>query len=170
MANHKCVDYSLYLVTDSSLVPSHTTLLGQIEQALEGGVTIVQLREKDMDTGPFIDLARQVKALTQKYNVPFIINDRLDVALAVDADGVHIGQDDMPLVEARRILGHGKIIGVSCNNEDEARQATTDGADYLGIGAVWFTSTKELKKEPLGVAGVRRKWSLTAHPPFFFFY
>ncbi|SAM08303.1 hypothetical protein [Absidia glauca] len=156
MANHKCVDYSLYLVTDSSLVPSHTTLLGQIEQALEGGVTIVQLREKDMDTGPFIDLARQVKALTQKYNVPFIINDRLDVALAVDADGVHIGQDDMPLVEARRILGHGKIIGVSCNNEDEARQATTDGADYLGIGAVWFTSTKELKKEPLGVAGVRR--------------
>ncbi|KAI8338410.1 Hydroxyethylthiazole kinase family-domain-containing protein [Chlamydoabsidia padenii] len=156
MANHKCIDYSLYLVTDSSLVPSDTTLLEQIEKALQGGVTIVQLREKEMDTGPFVDLARQVKTLTQKYKVPFIINDRLDVALAVGADGVHIGQDDMPLGEARRILGHDKIIGVSCNNEDEAREATKGGADYLGIGAVWFTSTKSLKKEPLGVAGVQR--------------
>ncbi|KAI8086462.1 Hydroxyethylthiazole kinase family-domain-containing protein [Halteromyces radiatus] len=156
MANHKCVDYSLYLVTDSSLVPSNTTLLDQIEKALEGGVTLVQLREKDMDTGPFIDLANKVKTLTRRYNVPFIINDRLDVALAVDADGVHIGQDDMPMTEARKLLGHGKIIGVSCNNEQEAKKAVEEGADYIGIGAVWFTSTKELKKQPLGVDGVRR--------------
>ncbi|ORZ10119.1 Hydroxyethylthiazole kinase family-domain-containing protein [Absidia repens] len=156
MANHKCVDYSLYLVTDSSLVPSNATLLGQIEKALLGGVTLVQLREKEMDTGPFIELGKKVKALTQKHQVPLIINDRLDVALAIDADGVHIGQDDMPLVEARKILGHDKIIGVSCNNEEEAKKAVEEGADYLGIGAVWFTSTKSLKKQPLGVSGVRR--------------
>ncbi|KAI8373552.1 Hydroxyethylthiazole kinase family-domain-containing protein [Choanephora cucurbitarum] len=152
----KKIDYSLYLVTDRSLVPEGKTFLGQIERALEGGVTIVQLREKDTDTGPFIELAHQVKALTRKYGVPLIINDRLDVAQAIDAEGVHIGQDDMPLTQARHILGPKKIIGVSCNTEEEAAIAIRDGADYLGIGAVWFTSTKKNIKEPLGVTGVQR--------------
>ncbi|ORX54117.1 TMP-TENI-domain-containing protein [Hesseltinella vesiculosa] len=156
MPYHKCIDYSLYLVTDSTLVPEGTTLLGQVEKALQGGVTIVQLREKEMDTGDFIALALQLKTLTQQYKVPLIINDRIDVALAIDADGVHIGQDDMPLATARRILGHGKIIGVSVNNTDETKAAVDGGADYLGIGAVWFTSTKALKKQPLGVEGVTR--------------
>ncbi|KAI8077244.1 Hydroxyethylthiazole kinase family-domain-containing protein [Gilbertella persicaria] len=152
----KKVDYSLYLVTDRSLVPEGKTFLGQIERALEGGVTIVQLREKDTETGPFIDFALKVKALTRKYGVPLIINDRLDVAQAVDAEGVHIGQDDMPLTQARHILGPKKIIGVSCNTEQEAVTAIRDGADYLGIGAVWFTSTKKNIKQPLGVEGVQR--------------
>ncbi|KAL9550837.1 hypothetical protein MBANPS3_004544 [Mucor bainieri] len=152
----KKVDYSLYLVTDRSLVPEGKTFLGQIERALEGGVTLVQLREKDTETGPFIDFAFKVKALTRKFGVPLIINDRLDVAQAVDAEGVHIGQDDMPLTRAREILGPHKIIGVSCNTEEEAAIAIRDGADYLGIGAVWFTSTKKNIKEPLGVEGVQR--------------
>ncbi|KAI9249475.1 Hydroxyethylthiazole kinase family-domain-containing protein [Phascolomyces articulosus] len=157
------VDYSLYLVTDSSLVPENATFLGQIEKALEGGVTLVQLREKDLDTGPFIDLAYKVQALTRQFNVPLIINDRIDVALAVNADGVHIGQDDMPMRRARQILGHDKIIGVSCNTIAEAQQAIADGADYLGIGAVWDTSTKKLKKKTLGIQGV--KDLLAAIPP-----
>lgn len=94
--------------------------------------------------------------MTRKYGVPLIINDRLDVAQAIDAEGVHIGQDDMPLVQARQILGPKKIIGVSCNTEEEAEIAIRDGADYLGIGAVWFTSTKKNIKTPLGVEGLQR--------------
>ncbi|KAG0171589.1 hypothetical protein DFQ30_000755 [Apophysomyces sp. BC1015] len=140
---------------NGTLVAEGQTFLKQIELALRGGVTLVQLREKELDTGPFIELAFQVKALVQKYNVPLIINDRLDVAQVVDADGVHIGQDDMPLALARRILGHDKIIGVSVNNANEAEEAIRNGADYLGIGAVWFTSTKQLKKQPLGISGVK---------------
>ncbi|KAI7847074.1 Hydroxyethylthiazole kinase family-domain-containing protein [Circinella umbellata] len=157
------VDYSLYLVTDSSLVPQDLTFLGQIEKALEGGVTLVQLREKDLDTGPFIELAYKVKALTRQFNVPLIINDRIDVALAIDADGVHIGQDDMPLTRARQLFGKDKIIGVSCNTIEEAQIAVREGADYLGIGAVWNTATKKLTKKTLGIQGV--KDILTAIPP-----
>jgi thiamine-phosphate diphosphorylase/hydroxyethylthiazole kinase len=157
----KKIDYSLYLVTDRSLVPEGKSFLGQIERALEGGTTLVQLREKDTDTGAFIDFALQVKELTRRFEVPLIINDRLDVALAIDAEGVHIGQDDMPLKEARRILGPKKIIGVSCNNEEEAAIAIADGADYLGIGAVWFTSTKKNIKEPMGIQGLQRKFCNT---------
>ncbi|KAI7882833.1 TMP-TENI-domain-containing protein [Lichtheimia hyalospora FSU 10163] len=151
----KTVDYSLYLVTDSNLVPEGTTLIHQIERALEGGVTIVQLREKNLDTGPFIALARQVQQITRKFNVPLLINDRLDVALAVDADGVHIGQDDMPMRQARQLLGPTKIIGVSVNTIDEAKEAIQAGADYLGVGAVWDTSTKKLTNKTLGIEGTR---------------
>lgn len=154
---YKHIDYSLYLVTDSNLVPSDATFLGQVEKALEGGVTVVQLREKDADTGDFIALARKVKQLTQRFGVPLIINDRLDVAQAVDAEGVHVGQDDMPLATARQILGHTKIIGVSVNTVEEARAAIEGGADYLGIGAVWDTSTKKLTKKTLGIDGVKSK-------------
>ncbi|ORZ03126.1 Hydroxyethylthiazole kinase family-domain-containing protein [Syncephalastrum racemosum] len=152
---YKQIDYSLYLVTDNTLVPPNATFLGQVEKALEGGVTIVQLREKEADTGDFITLARQVKQLTEQFGVPLIINDRLDVAQAVDAEGVHVGQDDMPLATARQILGHTKIIGVSVNTIEEARAAIEGGADYLGIGAVWDTSTKKLTKKTLGIDGVK---------------
>ncbi|KAI9281519.1 Hydroxyethylthiazole kinase family-domain-containing protein [Sporodiniella umbellata] len=152
----KSIDYSVYLVTDSTLVPKEKSFLSQIEEALEGGVTLVQLREKNTDTLPFLQLAGAVKKLTSRFEVPLIINDRIDVALAIDADGVHIGQDDMPLAQARALLGPDKIIGVSCNNETEAKIAIQEGADYLGIGAIWFTSTKKLTKQPLGIEGLRR--------------
>ncbi|KAM7192543.1 Hydroxyethylthiazole kinase family domain containing protein [Rhypophila sp. PSN 637] len=150
------VDYSLYLVTDS-----RPEILGQgdffkiVENALEGGVTCVQLREKTGDTGPLIQTARRIHEITQRYQVPLLINDRVDVALAVNCEGVHIGQDDMSLSEARRLLGPDKIIGVSASTPDEAREAVKGGADYLGIGTVYSTQTKSNTKHILGPEGVR---------------
>ncbi|KAI9288545.1 Hydroxyethylthiazole kinase family-domain-containing protein [Umbelopsis sp. AD052] len=149
------VDYTLYLVTERSLLPDGHDFLAHLESCLKGGVSLVQLREKNLDTRPFIELARKTKEITQKYNVPLIINDRVDVALAVDAEGVHVGQDDMTLAQVRNFIGPNKIIGVSVNNLQEAQDAISGGADYLGIGAVWFTSTKKLSKKPLGVDGVQ---------------
>jgi thiamine-phosphate diphosphorylase len=156
-SNKPQVDYSLYLVTERSLLPEGYDFLEHLEMCLKGGVTLVQLREKHLDTRPFIELAKQTKAVTEKYNVPLIINDRVDVALAVDAAGVHVGQDDMPLEQVRQFIGDNKIIGVSVNNVHEAAEAVSAGSDYLGIGAVWFTSTKTLTKKPLGVEGVQSK-------------
>ncbi|ORY81579.1 THZ kinase [Protomyces lactucae-debilis] len=147
---------TLYLVTDSGLLSSSAeSLEAHVEKAIQGGVDLVQLREKDADTAEFIEKARKVGAVCKKHNVPFLINDRVDVALAVDADGVHVGQDDMPCTLVRQLLGQGKIIGVSCNTIEEAEKAVENGADYLGIGPVYDTSTKELTKPTLGVSGVQ---------------
>ncbi|KAK4216092.1 putative hydroxyethylthiazole kinase [Rhypophila decipiens] len=152
----KKVDYSVYLVTDS-----RPEVLGQrdfytvVEAALKGGVTCVQLREKTGDTGALIQTARRLHEITQRYQVPLLINDRVDVALAVNCEGVHIGQDDMSLPEARRLLGPDKIIGVSASTPDEAREAVKGGADYLGIGTVYSTQTKSNTKHILGPEGVR---------------
>ncbi|MEN6566469.1 MAG: thiamine phosphate synthase [Veillonellales bacterium] len=134
-------DYRLYLVTDRSLL-REKDFCQSIEQAIIGGVTFLQLREKSLSTLEFYRQAVQVKALAAKYNIPFVINDRLDIALAVDADGLHIGQDDMPLEAARRLLGPEKIIGVSAATVEEAVLAEKQGADYLGVGAVFATATK----------------------------
>lgn len=134
-------DYRLYLVTDRPLLQKRN-FLQSIEQAIIGGVTFLQLREKSLPTLEFYRQAVQVKELAAKYNIPFVINDRLDIALAVDADGLHIGQDDMPLEVARRLLGPEKIIGVSAATVEEAMLAEQQGADYLGVGAVFATATK----------------------------
>ena len=115
----------------------------QVEEALEGGITFLQLREKNLSQEEFIKEAKEMKELAAKYKVPFVINDNIDVALAVDADGVHIGQDDMSVEEARKLLGEDKIIGVSAHNVNEAMKAQKGGADYLGVGAVCATSTKK---------------------------
>lgn len=150
----KDVDYTLYLVTDASLVPQDKTFLGQIEQALAGGATIVQLREKLALTREFVNQATEVRKLTKKYNVPLIINDRVDVALAVNADGVHVGQDDMEAATVRRQIGDDKILGVSCSNEEEAREVVNSGvADYVGLGTLFPTSTKSVKNVcgPIGI-------------------
>jgi thiamine-phosphate pyrophosphorylase len=114
----------------------------QVEQALLGGATIIQLREKDLSTGDFLDIAGRIKQVTDKYNIPLIINDRLDIALAVDAAGLHVGQSDMPALMARRLLGREKILGVSVSNVEEAVKAQRDGADYVAVGAVFPTGTK----------------------------
>lgn len=135
------VDYSLYLVTDRKMLQERD-LPQSIEQAIQGGVTLVQLREKSVSTRKFLQLAIQVKEITSQYQIPLIINDRLDIALAVDADGLHVGQDDLPMLKARELLGDGKIIGVSASTLDEALLAERQGADYLGVGAVFRTSTK----------------------------
>lgn len=135
-------DYILYLVTERSLL-HNMSIEETVEQAVQGGATIVQLREKDISTREFFDIAVRVKKITDRYKVPLIINDRLDIALAVDAAGLHVGQDDMPARVARRLLGQGKILGVSAGTVEEALQAEEDGADYIGVGAIFPTGTKK---------------------------
>lgn len=134
-------DYSLYLCTDSALM-SCKTVEESVEKAVIGGCTVVQLREKNCSSREFYELALRVKKITDSYKIPLIINDRLDICLAADADGVHLGQQDLPCAEARKILGKDKIIGVSAALPEEAAAAEAAGADYLGVGAVFPTSTK----------------------------
>lgn len=135
------IDYSIYLVTDEACLHGRP-LLECVEEALAAGVTLVQYRAKDADGGVLYAEACRLKELCDKYNVPLIINDRLDIALAVGAAGVHLGQDDLPCAVARRLLGEDFIIGVSAHNPAEAVQAVSEGADYLGCGAVFGTATK----------------------------
>ena len=137
----KNVDLSLYLVTDNS--DDVEKFLNTIEEGIKGGVTVVQIREKTADTLEFYNLALKVKEITTKYDVPLIINDRVDVALAIDADGVHVGQSDMPCSVTRRLIGEDKILGVSAATIEEAKKAEEDGADYIGTGAVFPTATKD---------------------------
>lgn len=135
------INYELYLVTDTNICPREK-LVSVTESAIKGGVTLVQLREKDISTREFFAEASELKKLCKHHNVPLLINDRIDIALAVDADGIHIGQSDMPLKVSRKILGPNKIIGLSAGNVNQAVEAVNDGADYLGVGAVFPTSTK----------------------------
>lgn len=135
------IDYSIYLVTDEACLHGRP-LLECVEEALAAGVTLVQYRAKAADGGVLYAEACKLKELCDKYGVPLIINDRLDIALAVGAAGVHLGQDDLPCAVARRLLGEDFIIGVSAHNQAEAVQAVSEGADYLGCGAVFGTATK----------------------------
>ncbi len=135
------IDYTLYLVTDRDLM-STKTLEEAVEQAIMGGCTLVQLREKTSSSREFYQTALKVKEITDKYKVPLIINDRVDIALAVDADGVHVGQSDLPAAVVRKIIGKDKILGVSAGSVENAIEAQRDGADYIGVGALFSTSTK----------------------------
>lgn len=137
----KAFDSSLYFITDSTGF-SEAEFLRRVEAALQGGITIMQLREKDKTTREYLSLARKVHALTMRYGVPLMIDDRLDVAMAVDAEGVHLGQSDMPVGIARRIFGEDKIIGATAKTVDQAKEAYAQGADYLGVGAIYPTTTK----------------------------
>ena len=139
---HNRADYRLYLVTDRNCLQQQT-LEQAVEQAILGGVTLVQLREKAIASKEFYERALRIKAICHHYNVPLLINDRVDIALAVEADGVHIGQSDLPCGVVRQILGKDKIIGVSARTAQQAIQAQADGADYLGVGAMFATSTKQ---------------------------
>lgn len=131
----------LYAVTDSTWLKERT-LPEVVEEALEGGATFIQIREKHLEYDEFIALAKEVKAVTERYHVPYVINDEVGIAKLIDADGVHLGQNDEELAKAREILGPDKIIGVSAHNVEEAVTAEKNGADYLGVGAVFNTSTK----------------------------
>lgn len=145
-------DYSIYLVTDDGCLQGRA-LLDCVREALEGGVTLVQYRAKTASSAEMYAEALQLKALCDSFNVPLIINDRLDIAMAVGAAGVHLGQDDLPCAAARRILGEDYLIGVSAHNPAEAKAALQSGADYLGCGAVFGTATKaDVKK--LGTEGL----------------
>lgn len=159
----KDFDLSLYLVTDRPLARGRD-MRWIVEEAVRGGCTIVQLREKDCDTRTFVDLALQLKAELSKTGVPLIINDRLDVALAVDADGVHIGQSDMPYELARKMLGPDKIIGLSVENMDDLHKANELDVDYIGISPVFSTATKTDTARPFGLDGAREAMALSRHP------
>ncbi|MDL2217115.1 thiamine phosphate synthase [Christensenellaceae bacterium OttesenSCG-928-M15] len=135
------IDYTLYLVTDRALMRS-PTIEECVEQAISGGCTVVQLREKMASSREFYEMACKVSAVTTRLRVPLIINDRIDIALAVDAQGVHIGQEDIPAERARQLIGPNKTLGVSASNLEEALLARDMGADYLGVGAMFQTGTK----------------------------
>ena len=145
-------DYSIYLVTDDGCLQGRA-LIDCVREALEGGVTLVQYRAKTASSAEMYAEALQLKALCDSFKVPLIINDRLDIAMAVGAAGVHLGQDDLPCAAARKLLGEDYIIGVSAHNPAEAKAALQSGADYLGCGAVFGTATKaDVKK--LGTDGL----------------
>ncbi len=137
----KTFNTSLYFITDSTGYDENE-FLRRVEAALQGGITFLQIREKNKSTREYIALAERVHALTKKYNVPLIIDDRVDVALAVDAEGVHLGAEDMTVAMARRILGEDKIIGATAKTVPWALDVAAQGADYLGVGAIYPTTTK----------------------------
>ncbi|MDD3268550.1 MAG: thiamine phosphate synthase [Syntrophomonadaceae bacterium] len=156
------IDYSLYLVSDRSLLGGRD-LLQEIKKAIKGGVSIVQLREKEASSRQFYNLAMTLKSELGSLGVPLIINDRLDIALAVDADGLHIGQDDLPFSAARQLLGPDKIIGLSASSRAEAEEGARLGADYLGVGPLFATPTKADAAMPTGLAllaGLKKELSL----------
>ena len=146
-------DLALYVLTDRRAA-GERSLIDAVRLAVRGGATAVQLRDKGAGTRDMLDLGRALLAVTRPAGVPLIVNDRADVALAIDADGVHVGQDDMPAPLARQIIGPGRILGVSAGTVEEARQAEREGADYLGVGDVYGTPTKANAGTPIGLSGL----------------
>ena len=147
------MDFTLYLVTDCRWL-GERTLWDSVEEAICGGVTLVQLREKEISSKDYLELAQRVKEITDRHGIPLIINDRIDIALAIDADGFHLGPEDLPVPLARKLLGDGKIIGASAASVDEALLFQEQGADYLGVGAVFPTATKR-GTEKVGLEDLR---------------
>ena len=147
------VDWSLYVVTDAGLSRgrSHEEVL---QAAIEGGATVVQLRDKEATTRQLVEMGRRLRELAHRMEATFIVNDRLDVALAVDADGVHVGQDDMPAALTRKLMGPGKIVGVSASTVEEALQAQADGATYVAASPVFSTPTKTDAPPPTDLDGL----------------
>ena len=137
----KNLDTTMYFITDSTGF-SEEEFLRRVEEACKGGVTLIQLREKERTTREYISLAEKVHKITMSYNIPLIIDDRVDVALAVNAEGVHVGQSDMPVNIARKLIGNDKIVGATAKTVPQAVEAYEQGADYLGVGAIYPTTTK----------------------------
>lgn len=156
-------DLRLYLVTDRELALGRP-LTDVVEKALKGGVTMVQLREKKATTRRFLQEVMDVKKILQPYNIPLIVNDRVDIALATDADGVHLGQSDMPWQMARKILGPEKIIGLSIESIEQLEEANSADIDYIGISPVFTTPTKKELEKGLGIPGTREIASQSRHP------
>ena len=137
----KQTDTRLYFITDSTNF-TEDEFLFRVEEALKGGVTLLQLREKEKTTREYIELAKKVHQITKKHNIPLIIDDRVDVAMAIGAEGVHLGQSDMPIDIARKICGKDMIVGATAKTVEQAVEAYKGGADYLGVGAIYPTTTK----------------------------
>lgn len=137
----KNLDTTMYFITDSTGF-AESEFLYRVEEACKGGITLIQLREKDRTTREYLALAEKVHKITKQYDIPLIIDDRVDVALAADAEGVHVGQSDMPVSIARRLMGNDKIVGATAKTVPQALEAYKQGADYLGVGAIYPTTTK----------------------------
>ncbi len=153
----KKLNWDLYLITEEKLSAGRSTL-EVVREAVNGGVDVIQLREKNLPLRERFRLGQKIKKITEQTDIDFIVNDRVDLALALDADGVHLGQSDLPLIEARRILGEDKIIGISGHTFKEIELAERDGADYLGVGAVFSTDSKQVdsSKDGIGPAGITK--------------
>ncbi|MBM7624575.1 thiamine phosphate synthase [Sporohalobacter salinus] len=147
-------NWNLYLVTEEEMSAGRSTL-EVVESAIAGGVDVIQLRDKEGDLSYRYKIGEKIRELTREAGIDFIVNDRVDLALALDADGVHLGQDDLPLSAARKVLGQNKLIGISVANIEEAVKAEEGGADYLGVGAIFTTESKQLKEDRKSV-GLKR--------------
>jgi len=150
----KLNDFGLYFITDSRL--TRKSVIEDVKSAIESGVKVIQYREKEASAGSMVKEALEIKKLCMQNKVLFLINDRIDIALAVDADGVHLGQDDIPCSYARKLLGRKKIIGISASSAEEALQNEKAGADYTGIGPIYGTTTKKDAKAPIGLEPIRQ--------------
>jgi len=159
MVRVKEVDWSVYLVTDPRL-PAERFLAEVVEASIRGGVNVVQYRDKQSGTRNMVEASRALCNLCHRMGAYLFVNDRVDVALAIDADGVHLGQEDMPIGIARRLLGPDKLIGITVHNVEEIKEAELEGADYLSVAPVFATATKPDHQNPLGLEGVR---ALAAH-------
>jgi thiamine-phosphate pyrophosphorylase len=157
------MDLSLYLVTDRSL-SLNRELEWIVQEAVEGGVTMVQLREKDCTTRDFLATAIRLKRILTLYSVPLIVNDRVDIAMASNADGLHIGQSDMPYYIARKLMGENRIIGLSVENMEQVKLANSLDVDYIGISPVFGTPTKTDTAQPFGLDGLRQAVAVSCHP------
>lgn len=160
------IDFTLYLITDRRQVPTGRTLMQTVEAALEGGVRAVQLREKDLSAAELYPLAIDLRALTRRFGARLLINDRIDLALAVAADGVHLGGHSLPVAEVRRLLGPDQLIGVSTHHPAEPAAAAAAGADFITFGPVFDTPSKRPFGPPLGVEALRTACSASPLPVF----
>jgi len=160
------VDFNLYLISDRNAVPHGRTLLEAIEAALLGGVRAVQLREKDLNAAELLPLARQLRELTRDYQARLLINDRLDVALAVEADGVHLGGHSLPVTVARQLLGPERLIGVSTHTRQQLQAAVDGGADFITFGPIWYPLSKSLPGEPVGLEALAEACRVSSVPVF----
>lgn len=158
------IDYSLMYVTDDRIV-NDTDFFYVLEKSLEGGVSIIQLREKSLNTKQFYERAIKTKSLCDQYKTPLIINDRLDIALAIEAAGLHIGQTDLPFEIARKLLGENKIIGISISNQDQVIESNSTNVDYIGLSPIFSTNTKTSDLDnPLGLKGLKKIKKLSNKP------
>ncbi len=160
------IDFNLYLITDRKLVTPHSSLVTAVEEALKGGLKAVQLRERDLGTRDLLDMAYKMKELTKIYNAKLFINDRVDIALAVEADGVHLGQMSMPPYAVRDIARDKLLIGVSTHSLEEAMRAEKEGVDFITIGPVYHTPSKAQYGEPIGIDTLRKVKAVVSIPVF----
>ena len=151
----KSINWKLYFIADFESAGGKD-LVWVVKEAVKGGVGIVQLRVKTLSTHEFLNLGKEIHNFLKKKGIPFIVNDRIDIALALNADGVHLGQQDMPLSIARKLIGKSKLIGISVNNLKEALEAERGGGNYIGVGPVFPTSTKPDIRTPIGIEGLRK--------------